>query len=77
MGLAFAFGWTPCISPVLATVLAVAGQNPIPTLDRHLEEFHELHGSLQIAGAVTVVRLHSPRRSRPTPNESRFGISRS
>jgi cytochrome c-type biogenesis protein len=24
MGLAFAFGWTPCIGPVLATILAVA-----------------------------------------------------
>jgi cytochrome c-type biogenesis protein len=25
MGLAFAFGWTPCIGPILATILAVAG----------------------------------------------------
>jgi cytochrome c-type biogenesis protein len=25
MGLAFAFGWTPCIGPILATILVVAG----------------------------------------------------
>src|SRR5262245_33940585 len=25
MGLAFAFGWTPCIGPILATILLVAG----------------------------------------------------
>lgn len=25
MGLAFAFGWTPCIGPILATILALAG----------------------------------------------------
>ncbi len=26
VGLAFAFGWTPCIGPILGTILAVAGQ---------------------------------------------------
>ena len=43
-------------------VLAIAGQNPIPTLDRRLEEFHELHESLQIASSVTAsaTRLTSP-----------------
>ena len=43
-------------------VLAIAGQNPVSTLDRRLEEFHELHGSLQIAESVTVsaTRLTSP-----------------
>lgn len=43
-------------------VLAIAGQNPLPLIDRHLEEFHELHGSLQIAGSVTAsaTRLTSP-----------------
>ncbi len=28
VGLAFAFGWTPCIGPVLATILAVAAVEP-------------------------------------------------
>jgi acetolactate synthase-1/2/3 large subunit len=43
-------------------VLAVTGQNPLPTLERRLEEFHELHGSLQIASSVTLsaTRLASP-----------------
>ena len=27
IGLAFAFGWTPCIGPVLATILTVAAQS--------------------------------------------------
>lgn len=27
LGLAFAFGWTPCIGPVLATILSVAGSS--------------------------------------------------
>lgn len=25
LGMAFAFGWTPCIGPILATILALAG----------------------------------------------------
>jgi cytochrome c-type biogenesis protein len=25
VGLAFAFGWTPCIGPILAGILAIAG----------------------------------------------------
>ena len=31
MGLAFAFGWTPCIGPILATILAVAGSQETAT----------------------------------------------
>jgi len=31
MGLAFAFGWTPCIGPILATILAVAGSEDTAT----------------------------------------------
>lgn len=40
-------------------ILAITGQNPAARLERRLEDFHELHGSLQVAGSVTVsaVRL--------------------
>jgi cytochrome c-type biogenesis protein len=31
MGLAFAFGWTPCIGPILATILAVAASETTMT----------------------------------------------
>lgn len=31
MGLAFAFGWTPCIGPILAAILAVAGSEDTVT----------------------------------------------
>src|SRR3954470_12224278 len=43
-------------------VLAIAGNNPLPTLEKRLEKFHELHGSLQLAPSVTAstARLTSP-----------------
>jgi cytochrome c-type biogenesis protein len=31
MGLAFAFGWTPCIGPILGTILAIAGSEDTVT----------------------------------------------
>jgi cytochrome c-type biogenesis protein len=31
MGLAFAFGWTPCIGPILAAILAVAASEATVT----------------------------------------------
>jgi cytochrome c-type biogenesis protein len=31
MGLAFAFGWTPCIGPILASILAVAASEATVT----------------------------------------------
>src|SRR5438132_13455793 len=34
-------------------ILALAGQNPTDRIDRRLEEFHELHGQLQVVGSVT------------------------
>ncbi|KAA5606653.1 cytochrome c biogenesis protein CcdA [Roseospira marina] len=30
VGLAFAFGWTPCVGPILAAILFVAGSDPNP-----------------------------------------------
>jgi thiamine pyrophosphate-dependent acetolactate synthase large subunit-like protein len=34
-------------------MLAIAGQNPSERIDRHLEDFHELHGQLGIVRSVT------------------------
>ena len=31
MGLAFAFGWTPCIGPILAVILAIAASEATVT----------------------------------------------
>jgi acetolactate synthase-1/2/3 large subunit len=43
-------------------LLAISGQNPLERIDRRLEDFHELHASLAVAGSVTAsaVRLRTP-----------------
>jgi cytochrome c-type biogenesis protein len=38
MGFAFALGWTPCIGPILATILAVAAIGPFMRASRHLRQ---------------------------------------
>jgi cytochrome c-type biogenesis protein len=42
MGLAFAFGWTPCIGPVLAAILSVAGSEDSVTRGMMLLAFYSL-----------------------------------
>ncbi len=42
MGLAFAFGWTPCIGPVLAAILSVAGSEESVTRGMALLAFYSL-----------------------------------
>jgi cytochrome c-type biogenesis protein len=42
IGLAFAFGWTPCIGPVLAAILSVAGQTESVTSGMALLAFYSL-----------------------------------
>ncbi len=42
IGLAFAFGWTPCIGPVLATILSVAGSEDSVSRGMVLLAFYSL-----------------------------------
>jgi cytochrome c-type biogenesis protein len=42
MGLAFAFGWTPCIGPVLAAILSVAGSTESVSRGMALLAFYSL-----------------------------------
>jgi cytochrome c-type biogenesis protein len=51
MGLAFAFGWTPCIGPILAAILAVAGTQETVSLGAALLATYSLGLGLPFIGA--------------------------
>ena len=68
IGLAFAFGWTPCIGPILAAILAVAASEQTVTQGR--EPARGL-----FARASAFLSLSRPSRSsRSRPSLSRFRI---
>jgi cytochrome c-type biogenesis protein len=70
MGLAFAFGWTPCIGPILAAILSVAAfmveqfSSLFARMKRHLATVERAMGVLMVltgigflTGAVTSVSI--------------------
>jgi cytochrome c-type biogenesis protein len=55
MGLAFALGWTPCIGPILATILAVAASEATVTKGAGLLAVYSLGLGLPFIGAAFAV----------------------
>jgi cytochrome c-type biogenesis protein len=66
MGLAFAIGWTPCIGPVLATILAVAGSERTVARGAILLAVYSLGLGIPflIAGFFAAAFMHFMRRFR-------------
>ena len=56
MGLAFAFGWTPCIGPVLASILAVAAAQETATQGASLLAAYSLGLGLPFIAAAFAVK---------------------
>lgn len=56
VGLAFAFGWTPCIGPVLATILAVAASEAQVARGAGLLAIYSLGLGVPFLGAALMVR---------------------
>jgi len=55
MGLAFAFGWTPCIGPILAAILAVAGAQDTVARGAELLAVYSLGLGLPFIGAALAI----------------------
>ncbi|MSQ45941.1 MAG: cytochrome c biogenesis protein CcdA [Ignavibacteria bacterium] len=56
VGLAFAFGWTPCIGPILATILAIASQQESVNQGILLLSFYSL--GLGIPFIITAISIN-------------------
>ena len=55
MGLAFAFGWTPCIGPILAAILAIAGSEATVSQGAALLAVYSAGLGLPFVGAALAV----------------------
>jgi cytochrome c-type biogenesis protein len=56
MGVAFAFGWTPCIGPILAAILAVAGSEATVTKGASLLAVYSLGLGIPFMIAALAIR---------------------